>query len=74
MKTPDKHFIAHGELEWTIPLPIKRVVDPVVAQYIMQLREALTWALQELETHECYPTLDPDDQAAFDAAQALVAS
>lgn len=42
------------------------------SEIIKSLREALTWALQELETHECYPTLDPDDQAAFDTAQALV--
>lgn len=53
MKTPDGHFIAHSELEWTMPLPIKRVVDPVVAQYVMQLRDSLRWCIVYLgETND----------------------
>lgn len=68
MKTPNRHFIAHSELEWTMPLPIKRVVDPVVAQYLMQLRDALRWALTQIEDD-----LDPDHQAALEAARALIA-
>lgn len=68
MKTPDGHFIAHSELEWATPLPIRRVVDPVVAQYLMQLRDALRWALGQIEDD-----LDPDHQAALEAARSLIA-
>lgn len=69
MKTPDGNFIARDELESALPLPIKRVVDPVVAQYLMQLRDALRWALDQIEDD-----LDPDHQAALEAARNLVES
>ena len=51
-----------------MPLPIKRVVDPVVAQYLMQLRDSLRWALGRIEDDP-----DPDHQAALEAARALIA-
>jgi|SanBayMetagenome_1026888.scaffolds.fasta_scaffold68059_2 hypothetical protein len=56
-----------NELQAACGLARTEVLPPGVGEYIQHLRDALLWALCQIEDD-----LDPDHQAALAAAHALV--